>query len=57
MARSVNNVSIPNTKTGVYLVEIVTEKGKVNKKIILKQLENKNKQYEKNKYRFRKYFS
>lgn len=33
---SVNDVSLPNLKAGIYLVDIQSEKGKLNKKIILK---------------------
>ena len=30
-----NDISLPTIKTGVYLVRVQTEKGKINKKIVL----------------------
>jgi hypothetical protein len=32
---SVNNVALPNLKAGIYIVDIKTGSGKLNKKIIL----------------------
>ncbi|WP_397447600.1 T9SS type A sorting domain-containing protein [Polaribacter sp. R77954] len=34
-ASNVNNISLPNLSTGVYIVQLETENGKLNKKIVL----------------------
>jgi uncharacterized membrane protein len=34
-ANGMNDISLPTIKTGVYLVRVQTEKGKINKKIVL----------------------